>query len=157
MTARTRQADQDFQKGLADDLNTAQALAAIFDLVRDANTAIDRKEFRQGDALPILGTLEKFDAIFAVLADDDAEKLRALGFEVARAVGLFRRQLDIRVLMDEQNAPAMRSLIQEWNPAVADTVIQIGGVLKNIIAIACGIGDGMGAGVSAPARGGAGA
>jgi predicted LPLAT superfamily acyltransferase len=49
-------------------------------------------------------------------------------FEVARALGLFRRQLDIRVVMDEQNAPMIRGMIQELNPAVADTVIQIGGV-----------------------------
>ena len=30
--------------------------------------------------------------------------------------------------MDEQNAPLIQSMIQEWNPAVADTVIQVGGV-----------------------------
>lgn len=49
-------------------------------------------------------------------------------FEAVRAMGLFRRQLDIRVLMDEQNAPLIRGMIQELNPAVADTVIQIGGM-----------------------------
>jgi cysteinyl-tRNA synthetase len=70
---------EDFDRGLADDLNTAQALAAIFDLVRDVNTAVDRGEFRQGDAAPVLAALESFDAIFAVLRDDDGEKLLALG------------------------------------------------------------------------------
>jgi predicted LPLAT superfamily acyltransferase len=30
--------------------------------------------------------------------------------------------------MDEQNAPMIRGLIQNLNPAVADTVIQVGGV-----------------------------
>jgi predicted LPLAT superfamily acyltransferase len=49
-------------------------------------------------------------------------------FEVVRAVGHFRRQLEIRVLMDEQNAPLIRGLIQRLNPTVAGTVIQIGGV-----------------------------
>ena len=76
---RAAKAKDEFDRGLADDLNTAQALAAIFDLVRDANTAMDRGEFRQGDAAPVLDVLEKFDAIFAVLRDDDAEKLRSLG------------------------------------------------------------------------------
>ena len=51
----------------------------MFDLVRDVNIAMDRGEFRQGDAAPVLAALESFDAIFAVLHDDDAEKLRALG------------------------------------------------------------------------------
>jgi cysteinyl-tRNA synthetase len=76
---RATKALEEFDCGLADDLNTAQALAAIFDLVRDVNTAMDRGEFRQGDAAPVLAVLESFDAIFAILQDDDGEKLRALG------------------------------------------------------------------------------
>jgi cysteinyl-tRNA synthetase len=80
MASRAKKALEDFDRGLADDLNTAQALAAIFDLVRDVNTAVDRGEFRQGDAVPVLAALESFDAIFAVLYDDDGEKLCALGF-----------------------------------------------------------------------------
>src|SRR6202158_2286522 len=76
---RAAKSREDFDRGLADDLNTAQALAAVFDLVRDVNTAMDRGEFRQGDAAPILDALESFDNIFAILHDDDSEKLRALG------------------------------------------------------------------------------
>ena len=76
---RVAKAREDFDRGLADDLNTAQALAAIFDLVRDVNTAMDRGEFREGDVAPVLAMMQSFDAIFAVLRDDDAEKLRALG------------------------------------------------------------------------------
>jgi cysteinyl-tRNA synthetase len=76
---RVAKAREDFDRGLADDLNTAQALAAIFDLVRDVNTAMDRGEFRSGDVTPVLAVMESCDAIFAVLHDDDAEKLRALG------------------------------------------------------------------------------
>ena len=48
-------------------------------------------------------------------------------FEVVRALGLSRRHIEIRVLMDEQNAPLIRDLIQELNPAAAETVIQVGG------------------------------
>jgi cysteinyl-tRNA synthetase len=77
---RAAKALADFDAGLADDLNTAFSLAAIFDLVRDINTAMDRGEFLQQDAPEVLATLEKFDAILAVLADDDDEKLRELGF-----------------------------------------------------------------------------
>lgn len=49
-------------------------------------------------------------------------------FEVVRAVGLSRERIAVKVLMDEQNAPMIRALIQEMNPAVAETVIQVGGV-----------------------------
>jgi len=79
MLERAAKAREEFDRGLADDLNTAQALAAIFDLVRDANIAMDRGEFRQGDAAPVLEAMEMFDQIFAVLRDDDALKLTALG------------------------------------------------------------------------------
>lgn len=79
MSERAARAVEEFEAGLEDDLNTARALAAIFDLTRDANTAMDRGEFHQGDIAPVTAALDKFDAIFAVLVDDDAQKLRALG------------------------------------------------------------------------------
>jgi cysteinyl-tRNA synthetase len=71
-------ARENFERGLEDDLNTAQALAAVFDLIREANGAMDRNEFRQGDVAPVRKTLESFDLIFAVLQDDDDEKLRSV-------------------------------------------------------------------------------
>jgi cysteinyl-tRNA synthetase len=83
MAARAKRAAKEFDEGLSDDLNTAQALAAIFDLVRDVNTAADRDEFHQGDVPGVQEVLRQFDAIFEVLADTDSEKLRALGFATA--------------------------------------------------------------------------
>jgi cysteinyl-tRNA synthetase len=79
MQQRAAKAEAAFDAGLADDLNTAVALAAVFDLVRDVNTAMDRGEFRQQDAPRVMAAMEKFDAILAVLADDDAEKLAKMG------------------------------------------------------------------------------
>jgi cysteinyl-tRNA synthetase len=79
MAGRAAKAGEDYDAGLADDLNTAVALAAIFDLVRDANTAMDRGEFRKGDVAPVLAVMDSFETVFAVLRDGDAERLRALG------------------------------------------------------------------------------
>ncbi len=61
---------------LEDDLNTAQALAAIFDLVREANAAADAGQLKKDDAAPLLGALQKFDEIFGVLKDEDAPKMQ---------------------------------------------------------------------------------
>jgi cysteinyl-tRNA synthetase len=96
MAERARQAEADFENGLEDDLNTAVALAAIFDLVRDVNTAIDSSKFRQEDSPPVLAAVEKFDAIFAVLAEEDAEKLRAYGYQAAEP-GLSDAEIEARV------------------------------------------------------------
>src|SRR6202166_4783387 len=49
---RTAKANDEFDRGLADDLNTAQGLAAIFDLVRDAHTAMERGQVLHGDTAP---------------------------------------------------------------------------------------------------------
>jgi cysteinyl-tRNA synthetase len=61
---------------LADDMNTAQALGAVFDMVRDANAAADKGELKQDDVAPLLKVLATFDAVFAVLTDDDAAKVK---------------------------------------------------------------------------------
>ena len=59
-----------------DDLNTAQMQAAIFDMVRTANAAIDAGQVQFGDAKALLQALDNFDEIFAVLKDDDAPKVK---------------------------------------------------------------------------------
>ena len=61
------------------------ALAAIFDLVRDVNTTMDRGEFLQQDAPRAVATMEKFDAVLALLEDDDDAKLAKLGFSPEKA------------------------------------------------------------------------
>jgi cysteinyl-tRNA synthetase len=76
---------------LDDDLNTAQAQAAIFDMVRRANAAIDAGEIKKDDVPPLLDALAKFDEIFAVLNDDDGPKLKQV-FDWALAEG---REKDI--------------------------------------------------------------
>ena len=80
MSERIKKAADDFDAGLSDDLNTAMALAATYDFVREANIAMDKGEFRQGDVAAAQEFLATFDKVFAVVADNDAEKLQALGY-----------------------------------------------------------------------------
>jgi cysteinyl-tRNA synthetase len=61
---------------LDDDLNTAQAQAAIFEMVRSVNSALDAGQMKKDDAAPLLAALEKFDEIFAVVKDDDGPKMK---------------------------------------------------------------------------------
>jgi cysteinyl-tRNA synthetase len=64
------------REALDDDLNTAQAQAAIFETVRRANTAFDTGGVKKGDIPPLLEALNKFDEVFAVLDDDDGPKMK---------------------------------------------------------------------------------
>jgi cysteinyl-tRNA synthetase len=72
-----RKAQADYIAALANDLNTAEARAPIFDLLRTANTAMDQGQLKAGDRDAILGVLASFDAVFDVLEDRDAEATRS--------------------------------------------------------------------------------
>jgi cysteinyl-tRNA synthetase len=71
---------------LDDDLNTAQAQAAIFEMVRQANAAADAGAIRKDDIPPLIAALTRFDEIFAVLDDDDGPKMKR-AFEWALTEG----------------------------------------------------------------------
>jgi cysteinyl-tRNA synthetase len=71
-----READTAYMAALANDLNTAEARAPIFDLIRTSNTAIDQGRFLADDRTAVLAVLARFDAVFDVIADHDAEPTR---------------------------------------------------------------------------------
>ncbi|MEX2261891.1 MAG: cysteine--tRNA ligase [Bryobacteraceae bacterium] len=64
---RTEAAVREFAESLDDDLNAAQALAAVFEYVRETNTAMDSGEFRSANAAGALDLLARFDGMFDVL------------------------------------------------------------------------------------------
>jgi cysteinyl-tRNA synthetase len=105
-------ARQEMRAGMEDDLNTARASAAIFDLVREANTLADRGELREGDKAPVLEALRQFDEIFAVLEDNDAEKIRA-ATEWAKQHGITVEAAAAEGISDEE----VNRLIEERNAA----------------------------------------
>jgi cysteinyl-tRNA synthetase len=77
LLAITQRAGETFTAALADDLNTAEARAAIFDLVRAANAAADAGQLCVGNVDPIVAVLRQFDEIFAVLENTDDAVTRA--------------------------------------------------------------------------------
>ncbi len=81
---RTDAAKAAFDAALDDDLNTAEALAAIFEFVRETNAAMDSGEFRTRNVKPAFALLDRFDAVFdvlrpsgssAVISDNEVEAL----------------------------------------------------------------------------------
>ncbi len=72
MKAAAEKAQSDYMAALANDLNTAEARAPIFDLVRTANTSIDQGHLLADDRDAMLGVLRDFDAVFDVIEDKDA-------------------------------------------------------------------------------------
>jgi cysteinyl-tRNA synthetase len=66
--ARTR-----FRESLEHDLNTAGALAAVFDLVRDVNKTIDAREISRTDAQHVASAIDEFDQVLGVVSLRRAE------------------------------------------------------------------------------------
>jgi cysteinyl-tRNA synthetase len=108
MTALAADTVERMTAALDDDLNTAQAQAAIFEMVRHANAAFDAGIIRQEDVPPLLAPLAKFDEIFAVLDDDDGPKIKRV-FEWAATEG-----------RDKDISDQLREAVQSGQLADAD-------------------------------------
>jgi cysteinyl-tRNA synthetase len=108
MQSLARLAIDQMRAALEDDLNTAQAQAAIFEMVRGANSALDARLVRSEDVAPLLSALEKFDEIFAVLKDDDGQKMKQI-FDWAPSEG-----------REQEISPELRELVRAAQLSEAD-------------------------------------
>src|SRR5215470_5541977 len=77
LTEVIHEARAKYTAALANDLNTAEARAAIFDMVREINSAADAGTLKKSDVEEVLKVMELFDGVFAVLKDNDAEITRS--------------------------------------------------------------------------------
>jgi len=62
-----------FRDAMASDLNTAAGLAAVFDLVREGNSAIATRKMSAADARVVRDAIEDFDRVLGVIALRRAE------------------------------------------------------------------------------------
>ncbi len=67
LDARAERAQQDFRAAMDDDLNTAEALAAVFEYIREVNILMDRGEFRGANQASAHAVLQLFESVFEVL------------------------------------------------------------------------------------------
>src|SRR5436305_1906973 len=71
LSERSREAIRHFEESMDDDLNTAEALAAVFEYVRTVNTTIDENHFLEENRWEAAKVLEVFDRVFDVLKRSD--------------------------------------------------------------------------------------
>jgi cysteinyl-tRNA synthetase len=102
IAAAITKAQEQFEAGMDDDLNTAQALAAIHTLVREVNLALVEGALRADDRQAVLQLLDGVDTILGVLGEESEElldsQIQALIEErtQARAAHNFARADEIR-------------------------------------------------------------
>jgi cysteinyl-tRNA synthetase len=99
---------REFETAMDDDLNTAAALAAIHNLVREVNTALANDALREDDKNLALEAIEKFDSVFNIFGSDETEILDAEieslieERQQARRNRNFARSDEIRDLLSEK-------------------------------------------------------
>jgi cysteinyl-tRNA synthetase len=74
----SERAIQQFEESMDDDLNTAEALAAVFEYVRAMNTALDEDKYFEDNRWESARVLKIFDEIFAVLRPTVAQAVGQL-------------------------------------------------------------------------------
>jgi cysteinyl-tRNA synthetase len=110
-------AQTEFRAALDDDLNTAEALAAVFEFIREANTAADAGEFHAGNVGSARAVLDQFDVFFAVLKPSSA----AGGIPDAEVEKLIAERTAAKKARDFARADGVRAELLERGVILEDT------------------------------------
>lgn len=98
----------EFERSMDDDFNTAAALAAIHDLVREINTLMSGDRLLSDDRAAVLEAIKRFDSVLGIFGNEEAEildtEIEALIDErnEARRNRNFARSDEIRDLLSEK-------------------------------------------------------
>jgi cysteinyl-tRNA synthetase len=111
----TRNALVSFENAMDDDLNTSAALAALFDLVKEGNTALSSSSLSREDATEIAGAIKKMNGVFGVFGRREQMTLDA---EVER---LIAERREARARRDWARADAVRDQLAEQGIILEDT------------------------------------
>jgi cysteinyl-tRNA synthetase len=112
LAAQSEEAARSFTAALANDLNTSEARAAIFDLVRHANTAADHGRLMSKNIAPIQHVLTRFDEVFNVLEDRDAAIAREALAWAGREGKLTEVAVELQAKLDLSDVEIERQVAQ---------------------------------------------
>jgi cysteinyl-tRNA synthetase len=109
-----RQALQQFEEGMDDDLNISLGLAAIFAFVRDVNRLMADGRLSRENAQAVMATMRRFDGVLGLLDTEET----AVDAEVERLAG---EREQARKRRDFATADRLRSQIAARGYVIEDT------------------------------------
>lgn len=118
LSARVAAARAAMIAAMSDNLNTAEALGAVFELVREANTSLDAGRFGPENARECGAVLDEFDQIFGVLSARDHEKMEGVAENEVRT--LLEERAQARRARDFARADSLRARIEAAGFLVED-------------------------------------
>jgi cysteinyl-tRNA synthetase len=77
VSAAANTALEKFEAAMDDDFNTAAALAAIHDMVREVNTFASENELSTAGRIAVLGAIQKFDSVLGIFGPEESQMLDA--------------------------------------------------------------------------------
>ncbi|MCH9630346.1 MAG: Cysteine--tRNA ligase [Chlamydiia bacterium] len=104
-----------FKKALGDDLNISQAMAVVFELVRELNTLCDSGNLGKDGAKAALDLFEEFDQILGFMPFNKEEEIPE------EIKGYLVKREEARKAKDWANADHYRDLIKENGYTIEDT------------------------------------
>jgi cysteinyl-tRNA synthetase len=117
LAERSNEAVHQFEESMDADLNTAEALAAVFEYVRAMNTALDDNQYLEDNRWESARVLEIFDTVFDVLKPSRAGG-EISDAEVEAKVG---ERLEAKKARDFRRADEIRALLLEKGIVLEDT------------------------------------
>ena len=106
---------KDFEAGLDDDLNTSVALAALHNLARDVNTAIDQHALREDNKREFLAVLDRINTVLNIFEDEQPAMLDA------EIQSLINERQEARRRRDFARADEIRDQLAEQGITLEDT------------------------------------
>lgn len=119
LAAEAATAGEAMTAALANNLNTAEALAALFELVRRANAVLDQRAPAAAEVEALEATLTGFDRVFQVLAPD-AAAAPAGRLPEGEVEQLLAARREARAARDYARADALRGQLDEAGVLVED-------------------------------------
>lgn len=107
---------RDFGSAMDDDLNIGQALAALFEFVRDVNNLVDSGKLSKAEAEEVRGLMVTFDKVLGVIGEVSVEE--GLSRE---AKELIRLREEARKAKDWKRADEIRVQLKTMGVIVEDT------------------------------------
>jgi cysteinyl-tRNA synthetase len=117
ITKRTQEAVDSFRAALDDDLNTAEALGAAFEYIRDANSSMDEGTFLADNGAEALKFLALFDSVFEVLTPS----AKAGGLSDIEIEALIAERAAAKKSRDFARADEIRKHLAEQGVVIEDT------------------------------------
>lgn len=107
-----------FEEAMDDDLNTPQALAALFEMQRALNRLIEEKAISKANATSALKAIEKMDSVLGLLALEQQAKLALPKKEIEALVA---KREQAKAAKDYKTADQVRAQLKEKGIILEDT------------------------------------